>query len=107
MCKYPCCIVLCLLAPIAMSAAQRPDIASPLPRTHPPRPTVAAITVEDLMTREYIIADDSMEGRDTGKRGGLRSAEYIARELKRLGLEPAGNAGSFFQTVPWMVRAPD
>ena len=59
------------------------------------------------MTREYIIADDSMEGRDTGRRGGVRSATYIAAELKRLGLEPAGDNGTYLQAIPWIVRAPD
>src|SRR3954471_15120509 len=77
------------------------------PMKHAARPTTAAITVEDVMTREYIIADDSMEGRDTGRRGGLKSANYIAGELKRLGLEPAGNNGTYFQAIPWIVRAPD
>ena len=72
-----------------------------------PRPTSADITVEDVRTRTYIIADDSMEGRDTGKRGGLRSAQYIAGELKRLGLEPAGDNGTYLQRIPWLSRTPD
>ena len=71
------------------------------------KPTSAAITVEDVRTRTYIIADDSMEGRDTGKRGGLRSAQYIAGELKRLGLEPAGDNGTYLQRIPWISRTPD
>jgi peptidase M28-like protein len=76
-------------------------------RSHPPRPTTAEITVEDVRTRTYTIADDSMEGRDTGRRGGLRSARYIAGELKRLGLEPAGDNGTYLQQIPWVSRAPD
>jgi len=64
------------------------------PRTHAPRPTSADITADDVRTRTYIIADDSMEGRDTGRRGGERSARYIRAELKRLGLEPAGDNGT-------------
>jgi len=78
-----------------------------LPRTHAPRPTTADITVEDVKTRTYIIADDSMEGRDTGRRGGRRSAQYIAGELKRLGLEPAGDNGTYLQQIPWLARTPD
>jgi hypothetical protein len=77
------------------------------PMKHVATPTSAAITVEDVMTREYIIADDSMEGRDTGRRGGVKSANYIAAELKRLGLEPAGDRGTYLQAIPWIVRAPD
>jgi len=70
-------------------------------------PTSADITAKDVRTRTYIIADDSMEGRDTGKRGGLRSARYIAGELKRLGLEPAGDDGTYLQRIPWVSRTPD
>src|SRR6476660_6993807 len=81
--------------------------AKDLPRKHTPEPTTADITVRDVMTRTYVIADDSMEGRDTGRRGGLRSATYIASELKRLGIEPAGDNGTYFQAIPWVSRSPD
>ncbi|MEP6492633.1 MAG: M28 family peptidase [bacterium] len=96
-----------LLATAAAPAfAQR---ASPveLSRTHAPEATTADITARDVMTRTYIIADDSMEGRDTGRRGGVRSANYIAHELARLGLEPAGDHGTFLQAIPWVSRTPD
>lgn len=86
----------------ALSQAPRDPV-----RSQPPRPTTADITVEDVRTRTYIIADDSMEGRETGRRGGLRSARYIAGELKRLGLEPAGDNGTYRQQIPWVSRAPD
>lgn len=94
-------------AAIAAPASAQHVIAPRGPRTHAPLPTTAAITVQDVMTREYIIADDSMEGRDTGRRGGVKSATYIAGELKRLGLEPAGDNGTYLQAIPWIVRAPD
>jgi len=77
--------------------------SAPLPLKHAPQPTSAAITAGDLMTRLYIFADDSMEGRETGTRGHLKSTEYIANELRRLGLLPAGDNGTFFQNVP-MIR---
>src|SRR6185503_18656020 len=103
-----------MLRPILIALAVAPVLSAlgaqtpaNLPRQHAPEPTTTDITVRDIMTRTYIIADDSMEGRDTGKRGGLRSATYIAGELKRLGVEPAGNSGTFFQAIPWIVRAPD
>jgi Predicted aminopeptidases len=98
--------LLLLVLGAAPSLAQTTAKAD-LPRTHAPEPTTADITVRDVTTRTYIIADDSMEGRDTGKRGGLRSANYIANELKRLGLEPAGDNGTYFQAIPWISRTPD
>ena len=45
------------------------------------------------------LSDDSMEGRDTGSRGGARAARMIAAELERAGLQPAGDSG-WFQRVP-------
>ena len=45
-----------------------------------------------------------MEGRETGTVGHLKSTEYIARELKRLGVEPAGDSGTYFQNVPLVNR---
>ncbi len=70
-----------------------------LPLKLAPRPTESAITAADLMTRLYIFADDSMQGRGTGTEGYDRAARYIADELRRLGLKPAGDNGSYFQRV--------
>src|SRR6478736_6712611 len=96
-----------LVLAAAASTTAAAQSSKDLPRKHTPEPTTADITVRDVMTRTYIIADDSMEGRDTGRRGGLRAATYIANELKRLGIEPAGDRGTYFQAIPWVLRAPD
>jgi len=37
-----------------------------------------------------VIADDKMEGRDTGSRGERAAEEYAVEQLKKAGLEPAG-----------------
>jgi hypothetical protein len=71
------------------------------PRTWAPRPTVQAITANDLRTRLYQFADDSMRGRRVGEPGNYKGTEYIAREFKRLGLSPAGDSGTFFQVLPF------
>jgi hypothetical protein len=57
--------------------------------------TQPAITPADLRHRLEIIAHDSMEGRDTGSRGIRLTADYIAGEMERLGLRPAGDGGSY------------
>ena len=77
---------------------------APLPRTHAPKPTAPAITPADLMTRLYIFADDSMQGRETGTEGNRRALRYIESELTRLGLTPMGDDGSFLQRVPLVKR---
>lgn len=66
-----------------------------------PRPTESAITANDLRTRLYQFADDSMSGRRVGEPGNYKGTEYIAREFKRMGLKPAGDSGTFFQTLPF------
>lgn len=77
------------------------------PLKHAGRPTVAAITQADAMTRLYIFADDSMMGRRAGTQGGLKGTIYIEKELRRLGLVPAGDNGTFFQSVPLYTRSFD
>ncbi len=88
-----------------MACAQKPaPVSKELPRTHVPQPTVAAITPADLMTRLYIFADDSMQGRETSTDGNMRGLRYIEGELKRLGLTPMGDKGGFLQEVPLVKR---
>lgn len=82
-------------------------LAAQLPLRHAPRHTARAISAADLMTRLYIYADDSMQGRETGTAGHVRSTAYIERELRSLGLEPAGDSGGFFQNVPMLRRTFD
>jgi hypothetical protein len=72
-----------------------------LPLKQAPQPTAARISAADLMTRLYIFADDSMEGRKYLTAGNVKGTNYLAAELKKLGLEPAGDSGTYFQTLPY------
>ena len=87
------------------AAAQQPK--QPLPLKLEPTKTTPAITVADLMTRIYRFADDSMRGRMAGSPEAMKGTEYIAGELKRLGLQPAGDSGTYFQNVPFGVQTMD
>jgi len=69
--------------------------------------TRAAISADDLRSRLFLIAHDSMMGRLPGEAGNYKAAEYVASEFKRLGLEPAGENGTYFQTVPFVLMAPE
>ncbi|HKN69271.1 MAG TPA: M28 family peptidase [Gemmatimonadaceae bacterium] len=75
-----------------------------LPLHRAPEPTTAAITPADLMTRLYIFSDDSMQGRRVGTEGHRRGTAYIEREVRRLGLVPAGDSGGYFQNLPVFER---
>jgi hypothetical protein len=104
------------LAPTLLGAqvatTQAPETIVPYPPTtlplkHTPEPTTSAITARDLMTRLYIFADDSMQGREAGTIGNVKGTDYIASEAKKIGLIPAGDSGTYFQTIPLKIRSVD
>ena len=59
------------------------------------------------MTRLYIFADDSMLGRESGQLGNVRGTNYIAAEMQKMGLQPGGENGTYFQTVPVVFASID
>src|SRR6476620_9889309 len=50
-----------------------------------------------------VIADDSMEGRETGSLGLRKAEAYVVEQLKSAGLEPAGTNG-YYQPVRFESR---
>ena len=50
-----------------------------------------------------VLADDNMEGRETGSAGLKRAEAYVVEQLKADGVEPAGNDG-YYQPVKFEVR---
>jgi Zn-dependent M28 family amino/carboxypeptidase len=83
-----------LVAAIGLGAVAAAPISMP---AHPE--TTGSLTTADLNARTRAIADDRFEGRGPGTPAGERAAQWIADEMKRIGLKP-GNKGSYFQTVP-------
>jgi hypothetical protein len=61
--------------------------------------TSGAISSADLRARVGIFAADSMMGRAAGTPWNDKGTDYIARELRRIGLTPAGENGTYFQAV--------
>src|SRR5580658_6082217 len=53
-----------------------------------------------------VLADDNMEGRETGSEGLRKAEAYIVEQLQKSGLEPAGEKG-FYQTVKFDERRVD
>ncbi len=53
-----------------------------------------------------VIADDSMEGRETGSTGLRKAEAYAVQQLKGAGLEPAGTDG-FYQNIKFVQRQID
>jgi len=50
-----------------------------------------------------VLADDKMEGRDTGSRGEKAAEVFAVEQFKKAGLEPAGTNG-FYQPVKFVSR---
>ena len=50
------------------------------------------------------LADDSLEGRDTGSEGHRKAADYVAKQFAAAGLKPAGDGGSYLQSVQFTSR---
>ena len=70
-------------------------------------PAEPPISAADLRRRLYTFSDDSMLGREAGTLGNVKGTNYIAAEAAKLGLRPAGDSGTFFQTVPLVLHRPD
>ena len=81
-------------------AAQAPTTTSTATRV------ARALDANVLRSHLEFLADDALEGRAPGTRGGATAAKYIATQFERLGLEPAGDSGTYFQRVPIIALTP-
>lgn len=61
---------------------------------------IDAITPEAIEHHIRVLAHDSMEGRAPGTEGFAASARYAEEVLRDFGLQPAGENGTYRQTVP-------
>jgi Zn-dependent M28 family amino/carboxypeptidase len=94
--------VLCVLSPALafMSAAwAAPDPAAELALPAKVAATLHGIDAEHIRAHVRFLADDLLEGRGTGTRGGDIAANYIATEFALDGLKPAGDKGGYLQKV--------
>ena len=84
------------------SDAAQADLLLPLPET-----TSTDITADDLAIRIKTLADDVFEGRGPGAEKGEKAADWIAAEMARVGLQPGGDNGSWFQMVGMVEQTLD
>lgn len=94
----PRTVALLALAPVALSAQGAP--ASPATRV------ARQISPRVMRAHLEFLADDALEGRAPGTRGGLLAAKYIRSQFERLGLLPAGDSGSYYHKVPIIALTP-
>ncbi|MBT8312829.1 MAG: DUF4910 domain-containing protein [Maribacter sp.] len=60
-----------------------------------------AITLEEDV---YFLASDSLGGRETGTAQELMAADYIKQRMEGLQLNPAGDAGTYYQTFSFKPK---
>lgn len=82
--------ILCTLAVASLGAAQLAAQAT-TPRA------------QRILDDVRYLASDALEGRLVGTAGNDSAAAYLARELRRLGLRPGGDSGTFFQR--WTIQS--
>src|SRR5579871_544399 len=58
-----------------------------------------AIDAEKIRATVKYLADDALQGRGTGQKGGDMAADWIAAQFKSYGLAPAGEHGTYFQKI--------
>jgi Peptidase family M28 len=94
-----------LLSLALVSPAPAQPVSAQRPSTQPAaaRPAAAAPEFSPASFRSHVafLADDKLEGRDTGSRGFDLAALYVASRFEALGLKPAGQAG-WYQQVPFL-----
>tara|TARA_B110000977_G_C11087274_1_gene495157 strand:+ start:1834 stop:3324 length:1491 start_codon:yes stop_codon:yes gene_type:complete len=61
------------------------------------------INVQDLKEHLYILASDSLEGRETGQKGQKLAADYIARHFESIGIAPY-NGKTYYQEFPLLKQ---
>jgi Tol biopolymer transport system component len=75
-----------------------------LPSTNAPKFS-GEITTNDLQAVVSYLASDELEGRLAGSPGGRLAGEYIAAQMKRIGLQPVATNDGFFQPYEFNAGA--
>jgi Zn-dependent M28 family amino/carboxypeptidase len=90
------------VAPVLIALLLTACTAAPPPAEAPPAagPVLSEINTASLTAHLRMLSSDLFEGRAPATRGGRLAEEYLATQMAALGLEPAGENGTFFQQVP-------
>ncbi|MCG8584485.1 MAG: M28 family peptidase, partial [Pirellulales bacterium] len=80
-------LTILLVAPLHLAANEALSLSA----------AMESIAKGDLSKHVETLADDALEGRAAGTRGGYAAAKYIQGEFVRIGLEPAGEDDRYTQ----------
>ncbi len=67
----------------------------------------SGISAEHLREYVNVLASPTMKGRETGTEGNRVAARYIAEQFKKMGLQPAGDKGTYFQEMGYLGESWD
>ena len=79
--------------------------STPPPAPPPPGPAEDQITAASLVDHLKVLASDEYEGRAPATPGGQKTQDYLAQQLKAIGIEPGAPDGTYFQQVPIVESA--
>ena len=89
----------CALITFAGCASSSNPTSQPAPAAAVGGPGSPSVSESEVRRLLGALAHDSMEGRGTATPGSERAARFIASELAKYGVQPAGDSG-FYQRVP-------
>jgi Zn-dependent M28 family amino/carboxypeptidase len=92
-------IAFAAIAAAGLSVRAAPDPAVELKLPAEAAAAMGSIDAERIRAHVKFLADDLLEGRGTGTRGGDIAANYIAAQFALYGLKPAGDNGTYLQKV--------
>jgi Zn-dependent M28 family amino/carboxypeptidase len=92
-------IAFAAIAAAGLNARAVPDPAVELGLPAEAAAAMGSIDAERIRAHVKFLADDLLEGRGTGTRGGDIAANYIATQFALYGLKPAGDDGTYLQKV--------
>lgn len=94
-------LVFILLVSTACAARSSGPGASPAAGTAAATTPAASGLISETSVRAHMefLASDAMNGRGSGTRDEWIAVTYVASHLRRLGLEPLGDAGGYVQTI--------
>lgn len=83
----PVALALLLLTPLSASAQATASF----------RNALETIRSNEMQQHVNVLASDSLEGREAGSRGGQAAGSYLVEQLRKIGMQPFGTDGEYFQ----------
>jgi hypothetical protein len=83
-----------------LAVALAPDLGAQTPKPAPA--AISLIREADLKRDLFALAGDELRGREAGTIDEMRASMWLAEEMRKIGLSPRGDGGSWFQW--WNMR---